>query len=130
MWRNFCACSTIAATTSGCECPVELTAIPAAPSRNRLPSTSSTIAPSPRAMTKGYERVYDGDTTAPSRSISALARGPGNEVLMSGAFIKRSYPQSSFRNLRSLPARPLRAVLEHDAAGVQIRADPVGLGEV
>src|SRR5438105_7979720 len=48
MCRNFCACSTIARTTSGCEWPVELTAIPAEQSRNTLPSTSSTIAPAPR----------------------------------------------------------------------------------
>ena len=40
-----CACSVIAATTSGCEWPVALTAMPAAQSRNTLPSTSSTIAP-------------------------------------------------------------------------------------
>jgi hypothetical protein len=53
MWMNLPACSVIARTTSGCETPVELTAIPAAQSRNRLPSTSSTTAPSPRAMTKG-----------------------------------------------------------------------------
>jgi len=30
MWMNFCACSQIALTTSGCETPVEFTAIPAA----------------------------------------------------------------------------------------------------
>jgi hypothetical protein len=57
MCRNFWACSVTAATTSGCEWPVELTAMPAAQSRKTLPSTSSTIAPHPRAMTSGYARV-------------------------------------------------------------------------
>ena len=45
--------SAIALTTSGCETPVEFTAIPAAQSRKTLPSTSSTSAPSPRAITSG-----------------------------------------------------------------------------
>jgi hypothetical protein len=53
MWMNFCACSVIALTTSGCDTPVEFTAMPAAQSMNRLPSTSSTMAPSPLAMTNG-----------------------------------------------------------------------------
>ena len=41
------------ADDSGCEWPVEFTAMPAAQSRNTLPSTSSTIAPAPRSMTSG-----------------------------------------------------------------------------
>jgi hypothetical protein len=53
MCRNLRAWSVIAWTTSGCECPVEVTAMPAVQSRNTLPSTSSTLAPSPRAMTSG-----------------------------------------------------------------------------
>jgi hypothetical protein len=72
----------IALTTSGCEWPVEFTAMPAAQSRNRLPSTSSTVAPDPRSMTSGYPRVYDGETTLLSRSMIALALGPGSGVLM------------------------------------------------
>ena len=48
----------------------------------RVPSTSSTTAPSPLAMTKGTLRGYDGDTTARSRSIIARARGPGGGTLM------------------------------------------------
>jgi hypothetical protein len=51
MCRNWCACSTIAWTTSGCEWPVEATAIPAVQSRKTLPSTSVTVAPEPLAMT-------------------------------------------------------------------------------
>ena len=53
MWMNFAACSEMAFTTSGCETPVEFTAMPAAQSRKTLPSTSSTTAPSPRAITSG-----------------------------------------------------------------------------
>ena len=45
--------SAIAFTTSGWQWPVDVTAMPAVQSRNRLPSTSSTITPSPRAMTSG-----------------------------------------------------------------------------
>ena len=41
-----------------------------------------------RAFVGGYDRVYDGDTTARSRSMIALAFGPGSGVLMSGANIE------------------------------------------
>jgi len=51
----------MAATTSGWQWPVEVTAMPAEKSRNSLPSTSSTITPRPRFATRGYERVYDGE---------------------------------------------------------------------
>jgi hypothetical protein len=51
--RHRWACSWMAATTFGCEWPVEQTAIPAAKSRNRLPSTSVTVAPDPDAATSG-----------------------------------------------------------------------------
>ena len=47
------ACSLIAATTWGWAWPVELTAIPAAKSRKRLPSMSSIVRPSPRTGTIG-----------------------------------------------------------------------------
>ena len=43
----------IAATTSGWLWPVELTAMPAAKSRNTLPSMSSTAQPRPRTGTIG-----------------------------------------------------------------------------
>ena len=42
----------IAATTFGCEWPVEQTAMPAAKSRNRLPSTSVTTHPTPVSATR------------------------------------------------------------------------------
>src|SRR6185369_14990986 len=56
----------------------------AAQSRKSLPSTSSTADPVPRPITSGYPRVYEGDTTALSRSMMALAFGPGSGVLMFG----------------------------------------------
>src|SRR3954468_14410370 len=90
MCRNFCACSTIALTTAGCECPVEFTAMPAAQSRKTLPSTSSTDEPAPLAMTSGYPRVYDGDTTLVSRSMIALAFGPGSGVFRDGTLITQN----------------------------------------
>jgi hypothetical protein len=43
----------MAATTLGCEWPVEQTAMPAAKSRNRLPSTSVTTIPAPDSATSG-----------------------------------------------------------------------------
>ena len=52
-WISSAACSLIAATTCGCAWPVEVTAMPAAKSRNRLPSMSSTVRPSPRTGTIG-----------------------------------------------------------------------------
>src|SRR5258708_27702287 len=61
MWRNRLACSSMAATTRGCECPVVTTAMPAVKSRNRLPSTSVTQQPLPRSITNGYARVKLGD---------------------------------------------------------------------
>jgi hypothetical protein len=70
----------MAFTTAGCECPVDVTAMPAAQSRKRLPSTSSTDDPVPREITSGYPRVYDGETTALSRAMIALAFGPGSGV--------------------------------------------------
>ena len=52
-WISSAACSLIAATTCGWAWPVELTAMPAAKSRKRLPSMSSTVRPSPRTGTIG-----------------------------------------------------------------------------
>src|SRR5262245_27326731 len=148
MCRNFCDCSTIARTTSGCEWPVEFTAMPAAQSRKRLPSTSSTVDPLPRSMTSGYPRVYEGETTARSRSMSALAFGPGSGVLMCGAsgICVRGPQRAALRSLRhsrpskgratfvgallSFPARARRAVLEQHAAGGEILPNPIGGSEV
>src|SRR6478609_2068545 len=152
MCRNFCACSVIARTTSGCEWPVELTAMPAAQSRKTLPSTSSTIAPQPRSITSGYPRVYDGDTTDLSRSISALAFGPGSAVLISGWFVTSGFagpgamdwlsvrlePDTTVVRLKPdavdalfpFPPRPGGAVLEQHAASRQVVADAIGGGEI
>src|SRR5579863_7066698 len=84
MWRKRLACSTTAATTFGCEWPVEATAIPAVKSRNRLPSTSVTQQPSPLSITNGYERVKLGDIALASRAIRAAALGPGSGDVISG----------------------------------------------
>src|SRR5271166_4473919 len=74
----------MAATTSGWQCPVEVTAMPAEKSRNSLPSTSSTITPRPRFATSGYDRVYDGEIKWWSPSRTRLAFGPGSAVLILG----------------------------------------------
>src|SRR4029077_8986318 len=76
--------SLIAATTCGCECPVELTAIPAAKSRKRLPSMSSTVRPSPRTGTIGYARGRLGDVQVSSKATWARAFGPGSSVTICG----------------------------------------------
>ena len=75
----------MACTTFGWECPVEQTAIPAAKSRKRLPSTSVTTSPDPDSATSGYARVSEGLATASSRAMSARAFGPGSSVWMCGA---------------------------------------------
>src|SRR6267378_8174521 len=84
MWRNFRACSSMAATTRGCECPVVTTAMPAVKSRKRLPSTSVTQQPLPWSMTNGYVRVKLGDIALASRAIHSAALGPGRGVWISG----------------------------------------------
>src|SRR5437764_9017508 len=58
--------------------------MPAAKSRNRLPSTSQTSTPRPCDITNGCSRGYDGDTTSASRARTARALGPGNSVRMAG----------------------------------------------
>src|SRR6266566_9106662 len=58
--------------------------MPAAKSRNRLPSTSQTSTPRPCDITYGGSRGYEGDTTSASRARSARAFGPGNSVRMAG----------------------------------------------
>src|SRR5271154_3388869 len=74
----------MAATTSGWQWPVDATAMPAVKSKKRLPSTSSIVEPKPRATTKGYIRVYDGDITRASRASQAAAFGPGKPVTSCG----------------------------------------------
>ena len=58
--------------------------MPALMSRNRLPSTSSTIEPAPRLGTNGYARGSDGDVTLASRAIRASDSGPGMSVISFG----------------------------------------------
>src|SRR5436190_3806027 len=100
--------------------------MPAVQSRKTLPSTSSTTAPNPRAMTNGYPRVYEGETTARSRAMMALALGPGSGVLMSGTFIKAKGKAFSL----PFPAGSRRPVFENHAACRQIVPNPVGGGKV
>ena len=50
---DFAAACCTAATTLGCACPVEQTAMPAAKSRNRLPSTSQASVPRACDITNG-----------------------------------------------------------------------------
>jgi hypothetical protein len=59
--------------------------MPAAKSRNRLPSTSVTIIPLPDSATSGYARVSDGLATASSRAMISRPFGPGSSVTMCGA---------------------------------------------
>src|SRR5205085_1936990 len=58
--------------------------MPAAKSRNRLPSMSSTVSPSPRTGTMGYARGRLGDVHFSSNTMWALALGPGISVTMWG----------------------------------------------
>src|SRR4030095_15261747 len=58
--------------------------MPAAKSRNRLPSTSQTSTPRPCDITNGCSRGYEGDTTLASRASTARALGPGNSVRIAG----------------------------------------------
>src|SRR3954468_12885278 len=58
--------------------------MPAAKSRNRLPSMSSTTRPSPRTGTIGYARGRLGDVHVSSNATWARARGPGRGVTMFG----------------------------------------------
>jgi hypothetical protein len=58
--------------------------MPAAKSRNRLPSMSSTVSPSPRTGTIGYARGRLGDVQVSSNSTWARAFGPGSSVTMCG----------------------------------------------
>src|SRR6185312_8108555 len=74
----------MAATTSGWQWPVDVTAMPAVKSRKRLPSTSSMTAPLPRATTSGEMRVYDGETERASRASNACALVPGKGVWIWG----------------------------------------------
>src|SRR6266567_1811523 len=84
MCRKRLACSSMAATTRGCECPVVTTAMPAVKSRKQLPSTSVTQQPRPWSITNGYVRVKLGDIALASRAMRAEALGPGSGVWISG----------------------------------------------
>src|SRR5580704_9214265 len=74
----------MAATTSGWQCPVEVTAMPAEKSKNSLPSTSVTTMPRPLLATRGYERVYEGEMYFESPASTRFALGPGRAVLILG----------------------------------------------
>src|SRR4030095_807038 len=60
--------------------------MPALKSKNRFPSTSSTIAPRPVLATSGYARVYEGEIYWRSLSMILRAFGPGNSVWIFGSF--------------------------------------------
>src|SRR5205807_3455527 len=87
MWISWPACFWMAATTSGWQWPVEVTAMPAEKSKNSLPSTSVTTMPRPLLATSGYERVYDGEIYFWSASSTRLALGPGRAVLIFGPIV-------------------------------------------
>src|ERR1700739_1702325 len=87
MWIISAACFWMAATTLGWECPVEQTAMPAQKSRKAFPSGSSTIAPLARSATMGYSRASEGEMYLASYSITALAFGPGRDVLIRGNLV-------------------------------------------
>src|SRR5580692_6506670 len=74
----------MAATTSGWQWPVEVTAMPAEKSKNSLPSTSVTTMPRPLLATRGYERVYEGEMYFVSPASTRFALGPGRAVLIFG----------------------------------------------
>ena len=66
-----------AATTSGRAWPTLVTPIPLVKSRNVLPSTSVTVAPSARAMNIGWVVATPAVTALRRRSASARLCGPG-----------------------------------------------------
>src|SRR5437867_7330605 len=84
MWMRFAAWSCTAFTTSGWQWPVETVEMPAAKSRKRLPSTSSTTMPWARATTRGTSLLRFCDTVLASRAMNSLARGPGRGVTIFG----------------------------------------------
>src|SRR6266699_2476449 len=77
--------------------------MPAAKSRNRLPSTSQTSTPRPCDITNGYSRGYEGDTTSASRANSARALGPGNSVRGAG-WLSESLFMNSLGSLKPTDA--------------------------
>ena len=77
-------------TTDGWLWPVLHTAIPAAKSRNRLPSTSQIFAP---LAVRHHERIVArirGRDDRASRASRPRAFGPGNSVLICGFFMDGS----------------------------------------
>jgi len=77
----------IAASTLGCEWPTLRTETPDAKSTKRLPSTSSTTAPSARRATTGEAFVAVARISR-SRAMIAFAFGPGGVTRMWGAFME------------------------------------------
>src|SRR5579862_7584209 len=101
----------MAATTSGWQWPVEVTAMPAEKSKNSLPSTSVTTTPRPLFATIGYERVYDGEMYLSSPARMRLALGPGSAVLILGPAVRVLVVMGSSKIVlrRSVVARSIRA---------------------
>jgi hypothetical protein len=83
-WKHVCvyrsACSTRALTTAGAEFPTLRTASPAPKSIRRLPSTSSTMAPSARSTKIGTVLKTAAGTARSRRAQSSRDRGPGMSV--------------------------------------------------
>ena len=77
VWVNRSTCSVTAATTRGAEEPTVVTAMPAARSMNRLPSTSSTMPPEARAANTGSVVPTPVGSAACRRAISSWELGPG-----------------------------------------------------
>jgi hypothetical protein len=94
-WVNFSACCCTARTTSFGAWPVFRTPMPAAKSRKRLPSTSSRIAPSPRAITTGVMLNGPRGIAASRAFISSCDLGPGTGVLRTTYFLTVTPPWSS-----------------------------------
>src|SRR6476620_9668096 len=117
--------------------------MPAAKSRKRLPSMSSTVRPSPRTGTIGYARGRLGDVQVSSNSTWARALGPGSSVTMCGTGrspAMRDAPDDkvhlSFECITSMQCGYLGAEYSRADAGrrtpadaVPRRAPPDGAGE-
>src|SRR5437870_10806610 len=78
--RKRSACFSIASSTPGERWPMLMQPMPPAKSRNRFPSTSSSIAPSARATYTGVACESPRGTAASRRSPSARDLVPGMEV--------------------------------------------------
>src|SRR5712691_4599074 len=87
VWKNFAACSWTASTTRGCAWPTLRQPTPPVKSMNVFPSTSVSVAPSPRSITTGKKIESGSAITRFFRSRIALERGPGIAVLSSIVFV-------------------------------------------